>query len=511
MTKRASPAALPVETDVLIVGAGPTGLALAVSLAELGIDHVVVEREPEPHTGSRAAGMQPRTLEYLDCIGAAEGLVAAGLQAPGIAIKDGDRTLIQLSYAGLDTPFPFILLVPQRVTEMHLERRLNELGGTVHRGQRLIGAQREHPGALATLAGHDGALRAIQARYLVGCDGVHSTVRHAAGIPFPGTAPEPRFALADVRIRPDREPARGPHPSFFLEPDGVLVVLPLPGGVYRIVAPVPADAAPPSADDLDAMLAAHAEPGLGRMVVTEVVASSTYRVQERVAPRLSDGPMFLAGDAAHTHSPIGGQGMNTGIQDAANLAWKLHEVIARGAPPQLLDSYHRERRPVAAAVVAFTAQLLAVAMIADPGTRAVRNEMLAAATPKAVEWLAVRLAQLAVSYTDAPPGPVPRPGQRVAPGVVSPSGLSWILALPATRGNGHQAERQVDRLAVRVVDGLETTLLVRPDGYLAADGVPRDPHAVLGDLHRYAAGFEPAVGRRPHEPAGAGLAARGAG
>lgn len=173
---------LPMRTDVLIVGAGPAGLTLAASLAQLGVDHVLIDRNPIVQPGSKAAAVQPRTLEYLDRIGVAEDLVADGVRGRGFQVLDGSRTLMRLSYDTLDTPFSFLLFISQRATEEHLARRLVELGGTIFRGNRLLALQPDHPGVTATIAAPDGTLRAMTARYLVGCDGVFSTVRaRAAG------------------------------------------------------------------------------------------------------------------------------------------------------------------------------------------------------------------------------------------------------------------------------------------------------------------------------------------
>jgi hypothetical protein len=223
--------------------------------------------------------------------------------------------------------------------------------------------------------------------------------------------------------------------------------------------------------------------------VSEVVAASTYHVQERVATQFSAGSVVLAGDAAHTHSPAGGQGMNTGIQDAGNLAWKLHAVLTGTAPAALLDSYHRERHPVAAEVVSFTSQFVRVATLSDLAACQRRNDLIAAAaaTPGITGWLATKVAELNIDHADDTQRQGDgrwHVGQRISPAVVPPSGLQWTLALsgqaaqPCTSGQG-------DRLCVRSVEGLETSLLVRPDGYLAAHGVPADPAAVLDRLAAY--------------------------
>ncbi|HWE08175.1 MAG TPA: FAD-dependent monooxygenase [Solirubrobacteraceae bacterium] len=476
---------LPRETDVLIVGAGPTGLTLAASLALLGVDHVVIDRGTECHGGSRAAGVQPRTLEYLDRLGVADRLVADGVRGRGFRIQDGARTLMRISYDDLRTPYPFLLLVPQQVTEAHLARRLGELGGTVHGEHRFISGQSDFPGVTATVAGPDGVLRAIQARFLVGCDGVHSATRTAAGIGFPGDAPSQLFAVADVRAQ--RAPEESSDVTFFFSPDGLLLVAPLPGGLHRIAASVAPRSAPRSAGDLDDLLACR---GGGHVIdrVVEVVSAATYRVQQRVAERLCDGPVFLAGDAAHTHSPAGGQGMNTGIQDAANLAWKLHEVIAEGAAPNLLASYHRERHPVATALVAFTRQMATLALLPDQAAGEVRNEAVAgAATPTVTAWIANRLSQLETDYAVGRSRTSPSPGERVPPALVPPAGLTWTLAIPAN-ANGHTRAGTHDRLTLRVVDGLDANLLIRPDGYLAAVDVPGQPGIIEAHLAEYALG-----------------------
>jgi 2-polyprenyl-6-methoxyphenol hydroxylase-like FAD-dependent oxidoreductase len=476
---------LPRRTDVLIVGAGPAGLTLAASLRQLGVDHVVVDRNADVQPGSKAAAVQPRSLEYLERIGISERLVQAGERGRGFRLHDREQTLLYASYDDLDTPYPFVLLASQQTTEEHLARRLEELGGMVFRGHRFLGLIPDFPGVTATIAGADGVLRAVDARYLVGCDGVYSTVRSAAGIAFPGDAPEQLFALADVRLSPGSEAAAPHDTTFFLSSAGMLLVSPLADGKHRIVASAAPGSAAPTAGDVRRLLAERG-PQVGGTQVTEVVAASTYRVQERVAERFSEGPVFLVGDAAHTHSPAGGQGMNTGIQDAGNLAWKLHTVLTGVAPAALLDSYHSERHPVAAALVAFTSQFTKLANLRDPAACQRRNTVLTATsgTPGITDWIAAKLSQLDIDYTPEPADGSPHVGERVSPTSVPAADLHWTLALP-DQAEAQETGEQHGPLAIRHVPGLPTTLLVRPDGYLAARSVPAVPAAVLDRLPQY--------------------------
>jgi 2-polyprenyl-6-methoxyphenol hydroxylase-like FAD-dependent oxidoreductase len=463
-TMTTSSALPPAQTDVLVVGAGPAGLALTASLALQGVDHVTIEPRAEVSPGSKAAGIQPRTLEYLQRLGVADKLVAAGMRGHGFALHDADRPLLRLGYDRLDTPYPFLCLLGQQATEEVLQRRALEVGGRLHRGWRLLDYQPDHPGVLATVASADGTVRAVRARYLVGADGVHSTVRRLAGIGFEGTSPEQLYGLADVRLDP--APA-GTDTTFFVGGHGLLLVSPLPGGLHRVVASVPANSAAPTARQAEALLAQRGGGELRHASVAEVVAASTYHVQQRVAARMVDGPVVLAGDAAHTHSPAGGQGLNTGVQDAANLAWRLTEILRGGADPALLAGYHAERHPVAEHLIAFTGRLTALATLRNPTLAGLRNTVLTSVDglPEVTGWLARQLSQLDIGYQAADaPADAPVPGARLAPGLLSaqPDRPAWVLADP-----GATASRREGRLFVTPAPRLSGPVLVRPDGYLA--------------------------------------------
>jgi 2-polyprenyl-6-methoxyphenol hydroxylase-like FAD-dependent oxidoreductase len=349
---------LPAATRVAIVGAGPTGLALAVTLARAGVDFVLLDKLAEGANTSRAAVVHARTLEVLDELGASADLRERGLVVDRFTVRDGRRALARLSFAGLPTPHPYTLLVPQSETEEVLLARLRELGGDVHRPYEVAAAEQDEDGVTLTMATGE----TLRARYAVGADGMHSAIREAAGIGFTGSAYGQSFVLADVTM--DWRPGRG-EVSLNFHADGLVVVAPLPHGRFRIVAIV--DEAPhsPDAAYVQALLDARA-PGQAR--VTGVVWGSRFRVHHRVADAYRAGRLLLAGDAAHVHSPAGGQGMNTGIQDA--------HALGRALAEDRLDDYEALRRPVAQRVVAFTDRMTRLATLSNAPARALRNAVL---------------------------------------------------------------------------------------------------------------------------------------
>jgi 2-polyprenyl-6-methoxyphenol hydroxylase-like FAD-dependent oxidoreductase len=442
---------LPRRTDVLIVGAGPAGLALAVALAQLGIDHVIIDSKPTAAPGTKAAAIQPRTLEYLDRVGLADTLIDDGLRGGGFAVTDPEAgTLMRMSYESIDSPFPFLLLIGQQQTEVRLAQRLEALGGHVHRSVSLLDLHDDFPGTAATLVDDDGLVHAVTARYVAGADGVHSSVRRISGIDFAGDAPAALFALADIVV--SGAPADNVDTVFSLSHDGMLITSALPGDQLRVVAGVPEGTPAPDQAAVADLLAKRGGGWVREATIESVASTSTYRVQQKVAATLRRANVFLLGDAAHTHSPAGGQGMNTGIQDAANLGWKLHHVLTGRAAPELLDSYDPERRPVAAHLIAFTSQLMQVATITEPDAAKLRNETLAAAAkvPGVTDWLARSLSQLDIGCNTDQGQTIN--GTRIDPRVSQPHGLDWTL----------------------ITDEFDHPVAVRPDGIAADPGELRE-------------------------------------
>jgi 2-polyprenyl-6-methoxyphenol hydroxylase-like FAD-dependent oxidoreductase len=346
---------LPSRTEVAIVGAGPTGLALAVTLTSAGIESVIVDRLAAGANTSRAAVVHARTLEVLDELGASGELVARGIPITRFVVRDGSHRLLTVPFDGLPTPYPYTLMVSQYETEDVLLGRLRELGGDVLRPYEVdTVVQAEDVVTLTMSTGET-----LGARYVVGADGMDSVVRQASGIGFSGSAYAESFVLADVEMvwAPGAEEV-----SLTFGAEGLTVVAPLPGEHYRVVATVE-DA--PARPDLAFVQRLLDERAPGRAKVTTLTWSSRFRVHHRVADHYRAGRLLLAGDAAHVHSPAGGQGMNTGIQDGY--------ALGRALATDQLDGYEAQRRPVAQRVVAFTDRMTRIATTRNRVVRRGRN------------------------------------------------------------------------------------------------------------------------------------------
>ena len=352
-------------TPVVIVGAGPTGLTLAGILARERVPFLLVDRLAEGSNTSRAAVVHARTLEVLEPLGVSGTLEGLGIRAQRFTIRDRDRVLVPIEFDRLPSRYPYTLMVSQAVTESVLLQRYTALGGRVMRPRTLVALRQDEGSATATL---DNGER-LRARYVVGADGMHSAVRERAGIAFSGGNYGESFVLADVRVS-----GGVPHDEvvLYFSPAGMVVVAPLPGGLHRIVATVDEAPSEPDVAFVQALLDARG-PEREPVRVDAMTWSSRFRVQHRVADVYRAGRVLLAGDAAHVHSPAGGQGMNAGILDAMTLATALTRALAGNE--SALDAYGAVRRPIAQQVVALADRLTRLATV-RPALRALRNLVL---------------------------------------------------------------------------------------------------------------------------------------
>ncbi|RVD10209.1 MAG: pentachlorophenol monooxygenase [Mesorhizobium sp.] len=362
---------LPDTTEVLVIGAGPTGLALSIALHQAGVDHVVVDRLAEGLNTSRAGVIHAQTLETLEPLGVTGRLVELGLKLDNFAIRDRDRVLINLDFSSLPSAYPYVLMIPQNLTEKVLTERIAGLGGVVHRGVEAKEVLQGVDGAHVTVV-QNGREKTISARYVVGADGMHSVVREAAGIGFDGEAYAGSFVLADVRLDWPLGPT---EVSLLFSPAGLVVVAPLPDGSYRIVATM--DEAPerPGIADIQALLDSRG-PSASPAQVLDLTWSTRFRVHHRLARSYRQGHLFVMGDAAHVHSPAGGQGMNTGLIDAVVLGELLGDVINGVRPESELDLYETLRRPAAQEVIELAGRLTGMALVRTPLRRVLRNFVL---------------------------------------------------------------------------------------------------------------------------------------
>jgi 2-polyprenyl-6-methoxyphenol hydroxylase-like FAD-dependent oxidoreductase len=364
---------VPGSADILIVGAGPTGLALAAELKRLGTAALIIDRQPAGANTSRACVVHARTLEVLQPLGATNDLLAEGVKVPIFRVRDRDRALVAIDFTEIASPYAFTLMCPQDRVERCLLNHLEGLGGEVVRPLELAGCELSKSHVDVRLRSN-GKTQTINTRWLIGCDGMRSTVREQSGIVFTGAAYEQSFVLADVRM----DWSLGcDEVTLFYSPKGLMVVAPLPEGRFRVVATM--DDAPehPSQDFVQSILDARgpkANPGR----VRDIVWTSRFHIHHRVAQTLRKGRILLCGDAAHVHSPAGGQGMNTGIQDAVSLAAALTKTL-EGGDESRLDAWATERHRIATGVVALTDKMTRIATMKSPTGQVMRNIAVALA------------------------------------------------------------------------------------------------------------------------------------
>jgi 2-polyprenyl-6-methoxyphenol hydroxylase-like FAD-dependent oxidoreductase len=396
------------DTEVLIVGAGPTGLVLALWLTALGVGVRIIDEAPEAGTTSRALAVQPRTLELYRQLDLASAVVERGQRVPAVNLWARGAHAARMPFAALGerlTAFPFMLIYPQDEHEALLAARLRALGVTVERRTQLLGFSDDDTRISARLRSGDGSERSCTARYLAGCDGARSTVRVSVGTGFPGGTYRHLFYVADIE---GAGPAVNGELHVDLDEADFLAVFPLAGaGRARLVGTVRDERAdrPESLhfDDVSHRALEHL-----KLTARKVNWFSTYHVHHRVTEHFRRGRAFLLGDAAHIHSPAGGQGMNTGIGDAVNLAWKLAAVLRGCAADGLLDSYESERIGFARRLVATTDRVFTFATAEGPFADLMRTRLAPALIPRAFalepirQYLFRTVSQILLNYRGMP-------------------------------------------------------------------------------------------------------------
>ncbi len=494
---------------VVVVGAGPTGLLLAGDLAATGVDTLVLERRSAASNLTRAFAVHARTLEMLDARGLADDLVAVGRPVSGLRLFG--RVEVELSR--LLSRYPFVLVVPQYTLEGLLESRARERGAELRAGHEVVDLHQDEGTVTVVARDPAGALHEFSADYVVGCDGAHSSVRRALGLPFPGHSAVRSVMLGDVRL------AQAPADVLTVDagPDGFAFLAPFGDGWYRVIAwdrhDQRNDEEPVGLDGLTDITRRVLGSDFG---MSDPRWTSRFHSDERQVPDYRVDRVLLAGDAAHVHSPAGGQGMNTGLQDAANLSWKL-ALVARGrVSDRLLDSYQRERHPVGHRVLKASSALLRLAMVANPLGCWARDQLVAGLIrfPPTAGRIAARISGLDVSYA-GPGRDHPRVGERMGDcRVVAPGGSQqrlyevlragrFVVLLPPEDSLLRPQATSEDSVAALSSDTDGACILVRPDGYVASVVTDPDPEdrarALREDLrHWCGAGLRPVqLSRKP--------------
>jgi len=469
------------DSEVLIVGAGPVGLFLANECARRGLSARVVETRARQSEHSKALAIFPRTLEIFDMAGVVGPFLDAANRVTSVSVTAHGRQLAHVRFAPEQTPYPFIAMVPQDVTEKLLVEELVRKGGAVEYQTTFVSAEERADGVRVTLEKH-GRREDTSAAFVVGCDGAHSAVRHLLNLPFEGAQYEDSFLLADAETN-EALPADELQlcPSEF----GPAAIFPMSATLRRIVATVEQpEGDAPSLDLVRSILRQRAPAGIE---VRSLGWASYFRIHHRQVANLRAGRMFVAGDAAHIHSPFGGQGMNTGLGDAWNLAWKLDLVLRRRGHARLLDSYTAERRPVIRDVIETTDRLTRAMGTPNRFAQALRDTIIPVLSHLSPFQHAFvnRLSGLGITYENSP--------------IVEGHGMRcWDDSMRGGEGVrsrfvlllGERADAATREAATRLAESLHDVLelrsrpvpgliLVRPDGYVAFSARPHDGVAAL--------------------------------
>jgi 2-polyprenyl-6-methoxyphenol hydroxylase-like FAD-dependent oxidoreductase len=489
-------------TNVLVVGAGPAGLGLACGLLQHGVRVRVIDKAVAPATTSRANFLHARGSEVLDRLGALGDLPDRSVRAMKITTFLGGKPVMRLLFGdpGMRTAAP-PMVISQAAVEAALRDRLTQLGGEIDWGTPLVDIRQDATGVVATL----GAGEEVPSDWLVGCDGAGSTTRRLAGIGFPGVKLSERFLLADVRLDWDLDRS---GTTGWIHPGGMIGVMPMPDGLWRVIAYDPGQPGDkPTEQEIRARLEQILPERTGRDVrILDTEWLSMFSVHRKLADAYRRGRVLIAGDAAHTHAPFGGQGMLTGLGDVENLAWKLALVATGRAHAALLDSYEAERRPLATEVLRGTSAVTEVNIAQGRVGRFIRDRLFVPIInlPRVQRWATYQTSQLWVSYRRGPLAErslrsrKPRSGDRV-PDLTctrADGGSTrlhaelrgrWTLVLPngGDVALGEIARKHLGDTAVslRRDDSADSdALLVRPDGHLAWRGLR--PASMERWLHR---------------------------
>ncbi len=491
------------STDVLIVGAGPVGLVMAAELARYGVKVKIIEKSAQRTDQSKALFVWSRTLELLDRSSTANAFIAVGHKVTAGHIIAAGKPLGDVDFSSVESPHPYALMLPQAETERLLQDQLTKLNVTVERLVDFI-SYTESSGKVASRLRHaDGREEVVESQWLIGCDGAGSAVRQAAGLSFTGHTQPSGWVVADVDLSGLGYPATD-LVSYWHE-DGFLGLFPISAGHYRIIADLRlvGDTYPtqPSLEDIQQIVATR---GPGGIILSNPTGISAFRINERNVSRYHTGRVFLAGDSAHLHSPAGGQGMNMGIHDAVNLAWKL-ALVTKGicGPDRLLESYNAERHAVINEVFTNVGRLTAISVLKNPVAQVTRNafgSVLFGLAP-ARRAIADTLTEVSMGYEHSPLNgsedrsfPGPGPGERMPPrDGETPYGAGdtprfALCADPSAEVNelletySHLLEPKL-----RPPIGHRCIWLVRPDGYVSIIALDPDAKVIatfLGSLEK---------------------------
>lgn len=391
------------EHVVLVVGAGPTGLTMACELTRHGITPRIIDKAPAPSDKSKAFGIHARTLELFENMGIVDTVLGQGNICNGFDMYNHGKPLASVAFSSLESRYPYFLILAQSDTEKILNDHINSYGIKVEREKELVSMDIREDSLTAHIRLADGSEEIIECSYIAGCDGAHSAARHILNLEFKG-APYPNYwLLADCNLD-WKYPLH--HMSVFIHPTGVTAYFPLYHDRGRLMfeladEPIDEDLTPPTIEDVRRLMN---EREIDYRSVTDPNWLAYFKLHHRMVDKYGEGRVFLSGDAAHIHSPMGGQGMNTGIQDSYNLAWKLALVLKGESPESLLDSYNAERHRVGEGVVNLTDKATRMVGIHNPILSAIRNKIIGAASKidAVQEKLLTTLSQIEIHYKGSP-------------------------------------------------------------------------------------------------------------